>query len=549
MRRKWKPTRRIVLGRTVPTVRPEWPSTAERLRRVYASPRPDDLRKAESLVAGRFAYLNRSLQLVDVDWDEAYESRLWTYALHSWDWSPVLARAWSFSGDGRFGQRLVALWSAWLTGATNRGYRLEPYPTSSRCINVIRTLAIAGDRLPPAIATAMLGALQEQLHWLEGNLEHHLMANHLQRNLQALVWGGLVFRGANAERWRRFERAFWDQYHEQVLGDGGHFERSPMYHASALVDFAETIALFRVAKRHVPADAEARLDRMGQALRVFSRPSGALHLFNDAANGVGPGPDEAIRVASEVLGREIARPRGSASLAETGYHAWLGQESGTRVIVDAGPPGPAYQPGHAHCDMLSFELDLGGRPVVVDSGVHGYDGDPFREYARSTRAHNTVAIGDREQHEVWATFRMARRGDVVSASSGESDGAWRFRGACRHYHDGTSRHERELVLRDEELRVADRVTGARGERLASWLHLHPDFEVDEADDGLVARAPDLSITIRPFGADSVRVVRGARDPVQGWHFPEFGLARPAAAIELTVSANDGRTFGWSVARS
>jgi uncharacterized heparinase superfamily protein len=512
-------------------------------------PRPDDLRIAESLVAGGFAYLNRPRRLVDVDWEEGYESRLWTYTLHSWDWAPVLGRAWSFTGDERFGRRLLALWKGWLAGATNRGYRLEPYPTSSRCINVIRTLAIAGDRLPPAIATAMLGTLQEQLRWLEGNLEHHLMANHLQKNLQALVWGGLVFRGAEAERWRGLERAFWEQFREQVLDDGGHFERSPMYHASALVDFAETIALFRVANRYVPADAETRLDRMGQALRVLSRPSGSLHLFNDAANGMGPGPEDAIRVTSEVLEREIARPGGPVCLAETGYHAWLGPESGTRVIVDAGPPGPPYQPGHAHCDMLSFELDLGGRPVVVDSGVHGYDGDPFREYARSTRAHNTVAIGGREQHEVWATFRMARRGSVVSASSGESEGAWRFRGACRPYHDRKARHEREIVLRGEELRVEDRVTGARGARLASWVHLHPDFEVEEVGGMLVARAPEMGVTVRPFGVDTVRVVRGARDPVQGWHFPEFGLAQPAAAIELAVELNDGRTFGWTLARA
>ena len=37
---------------------------------------------------------------------------------------------------------------------------------------------------------------------------------------------------------------------------------------------------------------------------------------------------------------------------------------------DAGDIGPDYQPGHAHGDMLSFELSLNGHRVIVDSGVH-----------------------------------------------------------------------------------------------------------------------------------------------------------------------------------
>ena len=34
--------------------------------------------------------------------------------------------------------------------------------------------------------------------------------------------------------------------------------------------------------------------------------------------------------------------------------------------------------------------------------MHGYDGDPYREYVRSTRAHNTVMISGGEQ---WISIR------------------------------------------------------------------------------------------------------------------------------------------------
>jgi uncharacterized heparinase superfamily protein len=33
---------------------------------------------------------------------------------------------------------------------------------------------------------------------------------------------------------------------------------------------------------------------------------------------------------------------------------------------------PSYQPGHAHCDALSFELCIGRERVVTDTGVTEY---------------------------------------------------------------------------------------------------------------------------------------------------------------------------------
>ena len=509
----------------------------------------ESLDAAERVVAHRYRFLNREIVISREPEPDIHVNPLWTFQLHYLDHAIALAQNWRGSGSHRFGEALMRVLRDWAGSTDDERVRLHPYPVAVRSLSLLKVLWLVEDFLPVELAGRVLGLVHRQLLWLEGNVEYHLMANHLQKNLQALVWGGLAFEGAEAERWRARDSELWAQLFEQVLPDGGHFERSPMYHAQALVDFCETLALCRAAERPVPPGVEDRLARMAEAMVVLSRPDGTLHLFNDAANGHGPDPSSAVALASRVLGREASGPVGSVVLPETGYHALIDPELGRRLIVDAGPPGPSYQPGHAHCDMLSVELDLGGRPVVVDSGVHGYDGDPFREYARSTRAHNTVSIGGKEQHEVWATFRMARRGDVVSASSGESEGAWRFRGACHPYHDPNARHEREIVLRGEELRVEDRVTGASGARLASWVHLHPDLEVEETDGVLVARTPDIELAIRPFGADSVRVVRGARDPAQGWHFPEFGLARPAAAVELAVEWNDGRTFGWTLARA
>ena len=51
---------------------------------------------------------------------------------------------------------------------------------------------------------------------------------------------------------------------------------------------------------------------------------------------------------------------------------------------------------HAHCDLLSFVLWVGGQPLLVDSGTYTYHG-PLRDHFRLTAAHNTVMVDGRDQ--------------------------------------------------------------------------------------------------------------------------------------------------------
>jgi hypothetical protein len=90
------------------------------------------------------------------------------------------------------------------------------------------------------------------------------------------------------------------------------------------------------------------------------------------------------------------------------------------------------------------------------------------------------------------------------------------------------------------------VEGARGERLLSWLHLHPGWAAVADAAGVTARRGELAVRIEPFGVDAVRLASGEREPAQGWHSPRFGVALPALAVEMEVNANDGRAFGYAV---
>jgi hypothetical protein len=518
----------------------------------WGSPREGYVTRADAVVAGEFHFLGHTEKLATVDWRQRHVSHLWSYNLHYFDYALDLAWAYRSSGDGRYRDRFVELARSWIdeAGVSRRGDGWEPYPLSLRVVNWIYALLLFSDALGSGDRTRIEASLTNQAEHLSRRLEFHILANHLQKNLKALVVAGLYFEGAAAGRWLADgERMLWQELFEQVLADGTQYEGAPMYHAIALGDFLEVLDLMRAIGRPVPAPVRERVGRMLDALAVLSRPDGTLHLFNDSANGIASDRRWLSLLGLRTLGREVPVLDGHLDLPDAGYHGFVDASCGERLMIDCGTPEPAYQPGHAHCDLLSFELDIGGLPLIVDSGVSGYAGDELRSYVRSTRAHNTVVIAGKEQSEIWGTFRMARRARFLHAQSGVGPSGFRFEGAYRPFHDLRCLHSRAISGAGGRWRVVDRVIGAAGAPLQSFLHLHPAWRVRQVKEGVLATCDQCKVVIRPFGIDELRLVRGERAPIQGWYCPEFGVAMPSWTVEMGVDRNAGEEFGYTVEQS
>ena len=548
------PLRRLQAALPVPQPSPraQWSDT--RARRVapevaaWGPPDRDDYRRrAARVLEGRYRWLGHEEVLPTVDWTAPYGSRLWTYQLQYFDFALDLAWAARADGTAEALRRFEELALAWIEQTRGgRGPGWEPYPLSKRIINWCYVLLLSEGTLREDARRRIAESVALQLESLERRLELHLLANHLQKNYSALALGALLFDGPSAERWRtRFLPGIREAFLAQVHPDGVHAERSPMYHAIAMADLLEFTALSKAAGLSAPEPLVALGRRMREVAQRFFRPDGTLHLINDSAEGSAPDAHWLATLAERVLGPASAA-EGPFAFVRGGFFGYSDGASGTRLIVDAGEPGPRHQPAHSHCGILGYELDLAGRPVITDSGLSGYDGDPYRAYVRSTRAHNTLSIDGLEQSEVWGTFRMARRATVVSAQEDLAGGTYRFSGAVRPYHTPGAVHRRTIERIRGGWRVTDQVEGAPGRLVESFIHLHPDFRVQQGAEGYVARSATLEVRLRPFGADSVTMVLGAREPVQGWYCPAFGTAIPAQVLGVRVERNAGQPFGYEV---
>lgn len=479
-------------------------------------------RRQPSLVApARFKFLNEEHSVDSAaGWNDPAREKLWLYNLHYFD----DLNAQNASTRSGWQNALIERWVVENPLGTGTGW--EPYPTSLRIVNWIKWVLSGA-----SLSEGALASLAMQARWLARRLERHLLGNHLFVNAKALIFAGLFFEGDEAQSWFRQGLDILEkELPEQVLTDGGHFERSPMYHSLILEDLLDLMNLFRAFGQAVPASWSATVDRMRVWLRAMCHPDGEIALFNDAAIGIAPPPREIDRYARELGLQELAvERRGLTHLDETGYVRMEAEDAVT--ILDVGTIGPDYLPGHAHADTLSFELSLFGQRFIVDSGTSCYGTGSERQRQRSTKAHNTVEIDGNSSSEMWGGFRVARRARPIDLGVNEEGD--RLVVYCGHdgykYLPGRVVHHRKWIFRERQITIVDALSGRYKEAVARY-YLHPEVQVmaDSTSSGEFVRG-GRKVRWQVLGGD-VAIVGST------WH-PEFGCAIPNRRIELKMAGS------------
>ena len=259
--------------------------------------------------------------------------------------------------------------------------------------------------------------------------------------------------------------------------------------------------------------------------------------------GRSPSPAELAAYADR-LTVTASSPISTRIVAKPCFGLWVLNGDGARMIVDAGRIGPDYLPGHTHCDTLSYEMSIGGRRFAVNSGVFTYQG-PERSWFRSTAAHNTVRIDGEEQHEIWSAFRVARRGFPVKIGSDDSREGLSFSAAHTGYRrlPGAPLHRRTIGYEDHVWSVDDRVEGNGTHRAESYIHLHPDVDVVQAEESSVeCRLGDAVMSIHATGCDKMTVE-------SGFYSPEFGLELENRVVVVTKEGALPFSFGYRLEHS
>ena len=175
--------------------------------------------------------------------------------------------------------------------------------------------------------------------------------------------------------------------------------------------------------------------------------------------------------------------------------------------------------GHAHNDLLSFELQIGGRDIVVDGGSYCYrPSADWRNRFRSNWAHSTLSIEGEEQN----AFDVSGK-DVFSILDEAAPQITHFSAdMVRGHHTGYRGviHRRTFLLRPGELVIEDEYEGD------SWCHLNLAPDVCWRHGYLVVEdEPDLAVKLECSGFDRL-------DLGDGCYSPSYGLRHANDRLNL-----------------
>ena len=483
----------------------------------------------------------------------------------------VLARAYRATGEERYAHEVAAQLASWLEACPfGRGINWRsPLELGIRLINwvfaldLIRESGLPTEPLRSRVLAAVYQHVWEVARRYSGGSSAN---NHLVGEAAGVFVATAYFQGLDpdGQLHDRSREILVQEIVRQSHQDGGTCEQGLGYQIFVLQFYLVVDAVARAISRPLPTEFVARLERMLEFVCRLAE-GGPLPWFGDADDGrvldlggsgepwrswlaagaVRFGRADFARLAelpSEtprwLLGRGSTKhlqslrsgaaeaPLSSTALARSGYYllqtGHVGSGNAVSAVFDCGELGFGSIAAHGHADALSFTLRAFGEEVLVDPGTYDYFSFPdWRQYFRSTRAHNTLEIDGLDQSTMEGPFLWGRRATARCLGWQPSPAGGRVQGE----HDGYSRladpvtHRRTLELAGDPpvLTIEDEVLARQGHDVAVYFHAPETVETIPCG----PREFELRFrtgTARLLFDDGfvVAVLRGSDDPIGGW---------------------------------
>lgn len=360
-------------------------------------------------------------------------------------------------------------------------------------------------------------SVYDQQEFIVQTLSHGSSANnHLIGELAGLYIAATAWPIFDrSPEWQRLAEARLErEIVTQTFPSGLNRELAFSYHVFVIEFFILVLGEGRRCGRPLSASYTATLTRMMTVMAELTDVAGNLPRFGDGDEGMAvqlqasgsprdawlyhagydllgadlPSPDGG-RLASSVLGCvSIARdgflPQGSMALPDAGVFLLANQRGKADeifVLADAGPLGFLSIAAHGHADALSFTLNAGGVPVIVDPGTYVYHTDPaWRSYFRGTSAHNTLMVDGVDQSVQGGAFMWTRKAHTRVLHWEPAPNG----GTLVAEHDGYARlvgrvlHRRRMTLEGQHLEVRDDLIGQGYHSIEFRLHFAPGCQVN-----------------------------------------------------------------------
>jgi uncharacterized heparinase superfamily protein len=426
---------------------------------------------------------------------------------------------------------------------------------SLRLVSLAVVSASVGDALNADERKLFHAFVAVHAYWLErfpslfSSANNHRVAEGLGLVVAAL----LAPESPSCGRWMVQGRAILeDAVESQFFSDGIGVEQTPTYSAFTLEMLGIGAALLNGTPHAFGPAWLDRLARAAQALEAFIDDTGCAPRIGDDDEGhvIAAGtagkhcyPASVISSVGSIASQHDKMPGDTAAVepglkhfAQGGYTIVRDTFGNRRamLVFDHSLLGFGAIAAHGHADALAIWLHVDGKPVFADSGTYLYhSGGAWRDFFRSTAAHNTVEVAGLNQSIPAGAFNWRHKARAKCTRFVPGD-RWEIEAR----HDGyRSRlgidHERTLRRTADGFRIEDRLPGARGPTpVAIRFLVHPERHVAlESGVATISDEKGFLLRVMPSPNTICRIVQGEGDQIgPGWYSPSFGRRVPAPCI-------------------
>ncbi len=397
--------------------------------------------------------------------------------------------------------------------------------------------------LSPEQRQQVLDTLYGHGWWVARRLSlYSSLGNHTVSEAVGLIFAGAVFRDkSEGRRWLEKGRALLAQeINHQVLADGGPAEQSFSYHRFVLDLYWLAVSFMTRNQLGSCSHLLPRLQRGESFLESMQITEGAGPYVGDR--------DDGWAIAPHIIperGKPLKRDGGHEDRTEqimtfhaAGYTVIHGIH-GDQLVFDHGPLGMAPLCNHGHADALSFMLSRRGQPLLVDPGTYRYNGvGAWRQYFKSTRAHNTVCIDDQDQAIqetgfIWSHPYTCR----LEACSPVNEGCY-----IRACHDGYNRlhhpvkHTRSILwLKNGMYLIRDRFSGSGRHTYELNLHCHPEVALSFHEESWKIEHDGEAMFLRLMAEKPLECITGRKEPLLGWYSKQYGQKELCPVLNCRLS--------------
>ncbi len=216
----------------------------------------------------------------------------------------------------------------------------------------------------------------------------------------------------------------------------------------------------------------------------------------------------------------------SIAIEDAGYYLLqCGQaDEKISVLFDCAELGYGALAAHGHADALSIVVRAYGFDVLVDPGTYDYYTYPeWRDYFRSTLAHNTVGIDGKDQSEMQGRFLWGSRAESTLLDWQSTELSTRVVGEHDGYHrlEEPVTHRRSVVLdhKDRIVTITDELLGDGEHDVSINFHFGEACEIDKsapANSNALVSFGDHSMEMVLDESLSLDIIKGEEAPIGGW---------------------------------